>query len=99
MAADDERIDAARGGALAHRGGGRRDRLAHTGPLISLWLPMMIVVGLMILVGVTSSHVALAGALVALLIGIYVVVTGTVRLANRPPQEEDDEDPHHSETS
>lgn len=84
---------------MAHGGAPSRDRLSHTGPLLSIWLPMMIVVGLMILVGVTSSHLALAGALVALVIATYAVVMGTVRLANRPPEEEDDENPHHTETS
>lgn len=86
-------------GALAHDGATSRDTLAHTGPLIGVLLPMLIVVGLVIVVGVTSSHVALAGALVALIIATYVVVVGAIRLASRPPQEEDDENPHHTETS
>lgn len=79
-------------GALAHGAEGvEKDTFAHTIPLISIWLPMLVVVGLVILAGVTTSHVALGGALVALLLATYAVVNGVVRLANLPPEQDDEE--------
>jgi len=67
------------------------DLFAHTGPLIEIWLPMMIVVGLMILVGVTTSTGALIGAVAALLVATAAVVFGAVKLASVKPEEEEDE--------
>ncbi len=78
--------------ALAHGAQGvERDTFAHTIPLISIWLPMLLVVGLVILAGATTSHIALGGAVVALLLATFAVVMGVVRLANLPPEQDDDE--------
>ena len=63
-----------------------RDPLAHTIPLLSLWAPMLVVVGLVIVTGYTTSDFALGGAVAALLIATYVVVYGTIRLASAPPE-------------
>lgn len=65
------------------------DIFSHTGPLIEIWLPMMIVVGLVIVVGATTSVGALIGAVVALIIATAGVVAGAIRLASVQPEDED----------
>lgn len=69
-----------------------RDTFAHTAPLLLIWLPMLLVVGLVILAGATTSHLALAGAIVGLLLTTFAVVNGTVHLANLPPEDDEEDD-------
>ncbi len=78
--------------APGRHGDSEPDTLAQTAPLIMIWLPMLLVVGLVILAGVTTSHYALAGAILALLLMTFAVVEGTVRLASLPPADGDEED-------
>lgn len=69
------------------------DPLAHTIPLLAIWVPIIVVVGLVIVAGFTTSDFALAGALVALMLATYFVVFGTVRLASAPPEQDDEDRP------
>ncbi len=73
-----------------------RDPLAHTIPLLAMWAPMLIVVGLVILTFATTSYGALGVAVAALLITTPLVVYGTIRLASAPP-ERDGEEPSERE--
>lgn len=67
------------------------DLFSNTGPLIEIWLPMMIVVGLMIVVGVTTSVGALIGAVVALFVATAGVVVGAIKLASVQPEDDEDD--------
>lgn len=66
----------------------RRDVLAHTGPLFAVLIPMLVVVGLVILTGHTASTGVLIVAVVLLITTTYFVVTGTVKMIEMPPEDE-----------
>ncbi|MHB1539465.1 MAG: hypothetical protein ACYCUM_10850 [Solirubrobacteraceae bacterium] len=68
----------------------RRDTLAHTGPLLALLIPILLVFGLAALTGVTTDTVVLILAVVALLVATFVVISGVMKLASAPPEEDDD---------
>lgn len=77
----------------AHHGApARRDTLARTGPLFALLFPMLLVYGLAVLTGATSSISALIPALILLVLVTYAVVMGTVKMIDLPPDDLDDED-------
>lgn len=69
----------------------RPDVFSNTGPLIEIWLPMMIVVGLIIVVGATTSVGALIGAVIALLVATAGVVVGAIKLASLEPEDDAEE--------
>lgn len=83
-------------GSHAHRGALRRDTLAQTGPLFAVLFPMLLVYGLAVLTGWTSSTGALIGALVLLFVVTYGVVVGTVHMINLPPDDGEEPDEHSS---
>lgn len=87
--ADQKETETHAGGAAAHR-----DTLARTGPLFLLLAGVLIVYGLAVLSGATTSTGALIAALVLLVAVTYGVVIGTVKLIDLPP-EDLDEDEHH----
>lgn len=70
-----------------HERAARRDSLARTGPLFAVLLPMLLVYGLAVLAGWTTSTGALIGALVLLVVVTYGVVAGTVHMINLPPED------------
>lgn len=74
-----------------HRTAVRRDTLAQTGPLFAVLFPMLLVYGLAVLTGWTSSTGALIGALVLLIVATYGVVAGTVHMINLPPEDGEEE--------
>ncbi len=80
------------GGAQAPHARERRDTLAHTGPLLAVLFPMLLVYGLAVLTGWTASTGALIGALVLLFLVTYGVVWGTIHMINLPPEDEEEQD-------
>ena len=70
----------------------KRDTLARTGPLLALLIPIFVVYGLAALAGATTDTVVLIVAVVALLLATFVVISGVMKLANVPPEEDDDVD-------
>lgn len=75
----------------------RRDTLARTGPLFALLFPMLLVYGLAVLTGATSSIGVLIPALVLLILVTYGVVAGTVKMIDMPPDDfDEDEQPASS---
>lgn len=79
------------------RASGRRDTLARTGPLFALLFPMLLVYGLAVLTGATSSLGVLIPALVLLVVVTYGVVAGTVKMIDMPPEDfEEDQEPGSS---
>jgi hypothetical protein len=80
------------GGAHAPRARARRETLAHTGPLLAVLFPMLLVYGLAVLTGWTASTGALIGALVLLFVVTYGVVWGTIHMINLPPEDEEEQD-------
>ncbi len=76
----------------AHHGTvARRDTLAHTGPLFVLLSAVLLVYGLAVLTGATTSTGTLIVALVLLVLVTYGVVLGTVRMIELPPEDGDDD--------
>ncbi len=69
----------------------RRDSLARTGPLFALLFPMLLVYGLAVLTGATSSIGVLIPALILLVLVTYGVVAGTVKMIDLPPDDFDEE--------
>jgi hypothetical protein len=69
----------------------RRDALARTGPLFALLFPMLLVYGLAVLTGATSSIGVLIPALILLVLVTYGVVAGTVKMIDLPPEDFDEE--------
>lgn len=74
-----------------HRAPARRDTLARTGPLFALLFPMLLVYGLAVLTGATSSMGALIPALILLVVVTYGVVMGTVKMIDLPPEDMDED--------
>lgn len=70
----------------------RRDTLARTGPLFALLFPMLLVYGLAVLTGATSSIGILIPALVLLVLVTYGVVVGTVKMIDLPPEDFDEDE-------
>lgn len=71
----------------AHRGAARRDTLARTGPLLVVLIAVLIVYGLAVLTGATTSTGVLIVAIVLLFIVTYGVVLGTVHMIKQPPED------------
>lgn len=69
----------------------RRDTLARTGPLFALLFAMLLVYGLAVLTGATSSLGALIPALILLVVVTYAVVMGTVKMIDLPPDDVDED--------
>lgn len=80
----------------AHGAAGQRDSLARTGPLLVLLAGMLLVYGLAVLSGATTSTGTLIVALVLLVVVTYGVVMGTVKLIDLPPDEIDEDQGHSS---
>ncbi|HEY1688243.1 MAG TPA: hypothetical protein VGF95_05200 [Solirubrobacteraceae bacterium] len=82
---------AGEGAATEHHGAPKRETLARTGPLLALLPPIFLVFGLATLAGFTTSTGALIGALAALLIMTVLVIGGVLKLADQPPEDEDED--------
>ena len=76
---------------VRHSAAARRDTLARTGPLFALLFPMLLVYGLAVLSGATSSIGVLIPALILLVIVTYGVVAGTVKMIDLPPDDMDED--------
>lgn len=68
----------------------KRDTLARTGPLLALLIPIFVVYGLAALAGYTTDTVVLIVAVVALFLATFVVISGVMKLANVPPEDDDE---------
>jgi hypothetical protein len=82
--------DAADGAGHGKPARRKRDTLARTGPLLALLIPILLVYGLATLAGYTTDTVVLIVAVVALLGATFVVIAGVIKLANVPPEDDDE---------
>lgn len=71
----------------APEGAARRETLARTGPLLVCLIAVLIVYGLAVLTGATTSTGVLIVAIVLLFLVTYGVVVGTVHMIKQPPED------------
>jgi hypothetical protein len=71
----------------ADRGAAQRDTLARTGPLLVCLIAVLVVYGLAVLTGATTSTGVLIVAIVLLFLVTYGVVAGTVHMIKQPPED------------